>query len=196
MCGKRLHIIKFYFLEINKYRMIDKQHSSRPIDVVVALQLTITPEVIYAALSESVGISISEAHSSVSRLKLAALLRPEKRAVATSSLIDFLKYGLRHVFPPQFGPQAVGVPTAHSAPSLSRRLASTEPIVWPHAEGTLVGMSLIPLCSSAPEFVASNPPLYELLTLVDSLRIGQSLERGLAEQGLREKFEATGGKLR
>lgn len=176
--------------------MADKQRSSRPIDVVVALQLTITPSAIYAALADSVGISVSEAHSSVSRLKLAALLRPERRSVATGSLIDFLKYGLRHAFPPHFGPQALGIPTAHSAPSLSRRLASNEPIVWPHAYGTLLGMSLTPLCSSAPEFVASNPPLYELLTLVDSLRIGQSLERGLAEQGLREKFEATGGKLR
>ena len=176
--------------------MIDKQRSSRPIDIVVALQLTITPEVIYAALAESVGISVSEAHSSVSRLKLAAFLRPEKRAVATSSLIDFLKYGLRYSFPPHFGRQVVGVPTAHSAPSLSRRLTTTEPLVWPHADGTLLGMSLIPLCSSAPKFVASNPPLYELLTLVDSLRIGQSLERNLAEQGLREKFEATGGKLK
>ena len=175
--------------------MTDKQRSSRPIDVVVALQLTITPEAVYAALADSVGISVSEAHSSVSRLKLAALLRPDKRSVATSSLLDFLKYGLRHAFPPHFGQQSLGVPTAHSAPSLSRRLASTEPIVWPHAYGTLLGMSLTPLCSSAPEFVMSNPPLYDLLALTDSLRIGQSLERGLAEQGLREKFETTVGRL-
>ncbi len=175
--------------------MADKQRSSRPIDVVVALQLTITPEAVYAALAGSVGISVSEAHSSVSRLKLAALLRPDKRTVATSSLIDFLKYGLKHAFPPHFGPQSLGIPTAHSAPSLSSRLSSTEPIVWPHADGTLLGMSLTPLCSSAAEFAASNPPLYELLTLADSLRIGQSLERSLAEQGIREKLEATVDRL-
>lgn len=175
--------------------MSDRQRSTRPIDVVVALQLTITPSAIYASLAESVGISVSEAHSSVSRLKQAALLRPDRRSVAIGSLLDFLKYGLRHAFPPHFGPQALGVPTAHSAPSLSRRLSSTEPIVWPHTYGTLLGMSLTPLCSSAPVFASSNPRLYELLTLVDSLRIGQSLERTLAEQGLRANLEASGGKL-
>ena len=110
--------------------------------------------------------------------------------------MEFLKYGLRHAFPPQFGSQAIGVPTAHSALPLSLRLASSEPIVWPHVDGTLLGMSIIPLCSSAPELAAKNPPLYELLTLVDSLRIGQSLERSFAEQGLLERFDASGGMVR
>ena len=173
--------------------MNDRQRSTRPIDVVVALQLTITPEALYATLAQSVGISVSEAHSSVARLKLASLLRPEKRSIARSSLMEFLKHGLCYSFPPQFGPQAIGVPTAHSAPPLSLRLASSEPVVWPHVNGTLLGMSLIPLCSSAPGLADTNPPLYELLTLVDSLRIGQSRERSFAEQGLLEKLDVSAG---
>ena len=83
-----------------------------------------------------------------------------------------------------------GVPTAHSAGALAAEFGRTDPCVWPSAEGRARGASVMPLYPSAPATADRNPGLYELLTLVDVLRLGRARERARAKVILRERILA------
>lgn len=158
-----------------------KQRSTKPVDVVVALQLTIEPEQLYAQLATAIGISVSEAHGSVLRLSAASLLQPATRSVARETFWRFLRYGVPCAFPAQIGPTSLGVPTAGSAPVFGDFLQGAEPFVWPHPDGELLGTALDPLFARAGELPAKNPELYNRLALVDSIRIshGRELDHAL-----------------
>jgi hypothetical protein len=161
----------------------------RPHDVVVALQLALTPDAPYRALAAAVGLSQGETHNAVKRLTLARLLRPDHRAPRVEALFDFLTKGVPHAFPAELGAESRGVPTAHAAPPLVSDFSASDAVVWPSPDGELRGASVEPLHAAAPMIAKSNPSLYELLALVDALRIGQARERQLATTLLRERLE-------
>lgn len=171
-----------------------KQLALRPHDVAVALQLVISPQQTYAKLGEAIGMSASEVHEAVRRLRAAKLLSASAfREVRRRNLEEFLVAGVPYAFPVELGPVTRGVPTAHSAPRLGAHLqprAADTPaedvLVWPHEDGTMRGVSLTPLYRAAPATAKRNPELYELLTLVDALRIGRARERQLAKMLLRQ----------
>jgi hypothetical protein len=78
-----------------------------------------------------------------------------------------------------------GLPTAYGAPPLEQEIAGDDlPPVWPDARGTVRGESLEPLHPSVPRASRKDAQLYELLALVDAVRIGRARERKLAEQHL------------
>jgi len=104
------------------------------------------------------------------------------------SLFDFIKFGIKYVFPVQPGPLVRGVPTAHSAEPLKSQLSFQEEMVWEDADGTVRGQSIIPLYTSVPSAVKNNILLYELLALTDSVRIGGARERELAITELEKRF--------
>ncbi len=157
-----------------------KQPTLKPIDVVVALQLTIQPNELYANLARDVAISVSEAHGSVRRLTESRLLQPGDRRVVAQRFWRFLRHGVPYAFPPHVGANAIGVPTAASAPVFADRLAGAESVVWPHADGTHIGIALTPLFRRAPELRATNPELYARLTILDSMRMSIGRELDLA----------------
>jgi hypothetical protein len=81
---------------------------------------------------------------------------------------------------------ARGIPTAHAAPPLSEKISPDDlPPVWPDPEGKVKGYAIEPLFASVPAVVKTDSGLYELLALVDALRIGRARERRLAEQELK-----------
>ena len=81
------------------------------------------------------------------------------------------------------------MPTAHSAPPLSKRiLANGEALVWPDPEGTLRGQSIRPLYATVPSAARNDQKLYELLALVDAIRVGKARERKLAEEELGKRL--------
>ncbi len=162
------------------------QPTLRPADVAVAIQLCFTPGLPYAALAHRVRLSTGEVHNSVKRLAKAGLVLPGTRETSPSRLREFLVHGVQYAFPPEFGPEVRGVPTAHSAPPLAAQVANDTVIVWPFVDGTVRGQSLEPLYPAAPELLRGNPELYTALTLVDTLRIGQTRERKLATELLDE----------
>ncbi len=171
--------------------MQDKQLSLKPLDIVVALQLTITPECPFSAIGAAVGISHGEAHNSFRRLQRSRLTRPEKRSIAVERLLSFILGGVPVAYPASFGAETRGVPTAHSAPPMTTQLATDEePLVWADAEGTVRGTTLTPLFPRAPALARSNQPLYELLALVDSIRIGRPGETAIATSLLRDRLLA------
>ncbi len=158
------------------------QPTLRPADVAVAIQLCLSPELTYAALAYRIRLSAGEVHNAVKRLEKAGLVRPGTRETSRSRLREFLIHGVQYAFPPEFGQEVRGVPTAHSAPPLATEFVSDTVFVWPFVDGTVRGQSLEPLYPAAPELLRGNPELYSALTLVDTLRIGQTRERKRATE--------------
>jgi hypothetical protein len=115
-------------------------------------------------------------------------LSADRRAPRKTSLIDFLLKGVPYAFPAELGPETRGVPTAHAAPPLDADFSSSDALVWPFVDGKRRGASVEPLFEGAPMLAQSNQALYELLALVDALRVGQARERELATKLLRERL--------
>lgn len=168
-----------------------EQESLRPVDVVVALRLLLTREEGYEALAQVLGIGVGSAHRSVQRLQAARLVHPHRRATNAPALLEFLLHGVRYAFYPLSGPEAPGVPTAHAGPPLAGEVVSDRAIVWPTASGSIRGESLTPLYAGAVDLPGRDPELYEILTLVDAIRVGRARERALATDLLRERLLAS-----
>jgi hypothetical protein len=166
------------------------QPTLRPVDVAVALRLVLEPGDHFEAMAHALGIGVSAAHRSLERLKASGLLLPGRRVIARARLLEFLSHGVRYAFYPVLGPEAPGVPTAHSGPPLAARIAAERPLVWPSATGDVRGDTLLPLYEKAPGLAGRDAELYELLTLVDALRVGQARERRLATELLDERLRA------
>jgi len=165
--------------------------SLRPHDVAVALQLALSPALSYRALAHAVGLSQGEVHNAVKRLAAARLIRPDTRAAHRGALLEFLTGGVPYVFPAELGPETRGVPTAHAGPPLAADFPDADSVVWPAADGARRGAAVAPLYAAAPSTFRSNMELYELLTLVDALRIGRARERQRAKSLLQERLSTS-----
>lgn len=150
------------------------------------------------SLAEDLGWSQSQAHRSLKRAEAGHLISiaepPSGRSAGVRrlnrrALYELVAFGVPYVFPAELGRLERGVPTAGSAPVLAERFASDpEPIVWPDAEGDVRGMSLLPLHPSVPMIAREDPELYELLALVDAVRVGRAREREIAREELRNRL--------
>ncbi len=162
----------------------------KPQDVAVALQLALTPGLTYARLAAATGISQGEVHNAVRRLRGARLALADATQVHGSALVEFLCAGVPYAFPADAGAESRGVPTAHAAGVLGEGFSTEAALVWPSVEGRVRGASVVPLYAGAAATAARNPALYELLTLVDAVRLGRARERTRAKQLLRERIAA------
>lgn len=164
---------------------------TKPQDVVVALLLVLEPaEKTYAELGQILGMSASEVHAAVRRLREARLVDPETREVRVEPLRNFLVHGVPYAFPANQKEITRGMPTAWAAPFLAERIRSSDqqPPVWPDPDGTTQGSAVEPLYPSVPGAARRHPALYELLALVDALRVGRARERGLAEKEITRRL--------
>jgi len=106
-----------------------------------------------------------------------------------SALLEFLVHGLKYVFPVSPGAMTSGIPTAHSAPPLNKRIVSSEDVyVWPCAEGSKRGQTIKPLYETVPAAAQKDPKLYELLALADALCVGRAREWLLASKELEKRM--------
>lgn len=170
---------------------MDRQITVRPSDIVVALQLTLTQSAQFKTLSEYTSISTGECHNAVRRLRLAQLLHADERRPARDALCEFIVHGVPYAFPATRGPTAPGVATAHSSPAFRGIVDSPDVIVWAHAGGSARGDSLVPIYPAAPTLPDLNPALYELLTIVDALRVGTTRLRKVAADLLTSRLADT-----
>ncbi len=173
---------------ISKYGRYQKQPTLRPNDLVVACQLALTPDAQFTAVARSTGSSIGECHNAVRRLGISRLILTDERRPAGELFHQFLLHGAPFAFPAVIGAEIVGVPTAHSAPPFQGIVGSDTGFVWAHADGTLRGQSIIPLFPGAPLLAVNNPPLYELLALIDALRVGGARVRTIADGLLEDRI--------
>jgi hypothetical protein len=162
----------------------------KPQDIVILLKIITlgTDNWQQKPLAESLKMSQSEISQSVARSEYAALLFGNGKQVMRMALMDFLQYGIAYTFPQKPGAVVRGIPTAHSAAPLNKLIISNEQYVWPAATGTVRGHSIVPLYPSVPEAVKVDEKLYELLALVDALRIGRAREKELAIKALKQRI--------
>lgn len=139
-------------------------------------------------MAYTLGISQSEVSESLNRSKIAGLITEDKKRLMKNNLLDFLEHGLRYVFPGEPGAIQRGMPTAHSAPPLNSAILSEETYVWPWAEGEARGQVIEPLHPGVPLACAKDSALYELLALVDAIRLGRAREKQQAMEELRERI--------
>lgn len=178
----------------NQPRGSNRQWSLKPQDLAIALKLVVLrgERLPYRELGQKMRLSQFEAHAATHRL-LAARLVVELEGVirpVAAALEPFMLYGAPYAFPPVRGEMTIGFPTAYGVSPLKETVLFSDenPPVWPHPEGTHRGLTLQPLYESLPLAAQDDKALYELLALLDALRIGQARERELAAGMLQERL--------
>jgi len=173
-------------------------------DVVLLLKLLSKPENLELSqnqLAVQLCMSVSEIHAAFKRLREAGLIQFSDKSskaklslqLVYSAIEEFLLSGLKYVFPAKTGEFIRGIPTSYAAPVLEKFFTqSQDPIpVWPYAEGSIKGLAVEPLYRSVPESLTQYPDedFYDLLALIDAIRIGRARERQMAAQLLQEKLK-------
>lgn len=173
-------------------RTANRQPVLKPQDFYLLLALAALGDEVmtYPELAAFSGLSMSEVHAALKRAAASRLLFFDGRRprLLVPAFKEFLLHGARYAFPAARGSMVVGIPTAHAAAPLNARIvpSADPPPVWPALEGSLRGVSLMPLYPSAPAASQRSASLYENLALFDALRVGNARERQLAS----EAFEA------
>ncbi len=162
----------------------------KPQDILVLLKLaTGSPSWTFDSLAHELGLSASAIHRSLQRAEAADLYEGRRRKIKAAQLLEFLSHGLKYVYPAEWGGESRGRPTAWAAPPLSGQLvSSSSPPVWPDANGKVRGLALKPIHPSALDAARRDERLWELLALVDAIRIGNARERNLAVRELKKRL--------
>jgi hypothetical protein len=168
-----------------------KHNGMRPQDILVLLKIISMKNQNWLNLdiANSLKISQSEVSEVLNRCKIARLINGDKRKVHINSFKEFIVYGLKYVFPAEPGPVVRGIPTAHSAPPISEHISSgTDNYVWPYAKGTFRGQAIEPLYKTIPIVAQNDQLFYELLVIIDTLRVGRAREIKIALEELEERI--------
>jgi hypothetical protein len=147
----------------------------------------------FEMLATSLGLSVSETHAGVERLRWARLIDPTRRPLKRN-FQELLTSGVKYFYPAKFGGQVTGMPTAYAAAPLKERLLdlgvdSPSP-VWPWPEGIVYGVELKPLYRTVPFAADKDAQLHELLVLVDGVRLHMPRVSRLSAELLHERIEA------
>ena len=145
-------------------------------------------------LEASTGISKSELSHALNRCVKVGLVARHHRTdllqVNRRALLGLLREGVKYVFPASLGAVVRGMPTAFAAPGLQGKVMSAGDLipVWPHAQSSQMGQGVEPLHKSVPEAASKDANLYEMLALVDAIRLGNAREAAVAAGLLEEIF--------
>jgi DNA-binding Lrp family transcriptional regulator len=163
----------------------------KPQDLVVLLKVhNLKTQWTYSQLAQSLGMSSSEVHAALKRCETSGLYQGESRKVLKQALGEFLVHGLKYVFPGQPGAIVRGLPTAHSAEPLKSLLMvnADDVYVWAFPHGEVRGQAIQPLYPCVPQAAINDSQLYELLCLIDALRVGRIREQKLAASELLKRL--------
>jgi hypothetical protein len=161
--------------------------SLKPQDVLVVLKLVSIGDEdwSFTRLAKSLGISLGASHNAVTHLMQAGLVYElaDQAVVDRQRLTDYLLHGVPCHYYPVRGAMVRGIPTAASAPPLTDLFPPSNGevmTVWPLANGRAQGIALEPIYKSVPRAAAEDAGLYELLALVDAVRMCQAEQRDRA----------------
>lgn len=170
--------------------MDQKQTVMRPIDLLILLKITTYGDIPWfqKPLASDLNISQSEVSKSLRRSRFSGILDIASHKVHNKVLLELLQHSVRYVFPQKPGPIVRGIPTAHSTSPLNSRVDNPKVYVWASKDGQISGQQIIPLYPSVPAAALKDPRIYELLALVDTLRVGLAMERELAFTELKLKL--------
>ena len=169
-----------------------KHNGMRPQDIVVLLKIISLRDNnwLNIQIANTTGISPSEVSEALNRCRIAKLLDSKKRKVNINSFTEFLVYGLKYVFPTEPGAVVKGIPTAHSASPIKEHISSdTDVYVWAYAKGTHRGQAIEPLYKTLPQIAQDDQLFYELLTIVDTIRVGRAREIQIAIEELNKRLK-------
>jgi DNA-binding transcriptional ArsR family regulator len=158
----------------------------RPQDIVVVLKLHVKGTgLTYAEMSVELGMSASNVHAAIMRLKDSRLISSsgEIRPGAVMNAIRASKY----YFPASPGKVTRGLVTGIFGWEM---LSDNEegPLVWADPRGSDRGRSVEPLYRSVVFAAKQDENLHRLLGMVDSLRVGSARERTEAERLLKKEI--------
>jgi hypothetical protein len=172
----------------------EKQLTLKPQDLVVAAKVAVNRnrDFVLATLADELGMAPSVVHGSIKRAEQARLLSRSGGSVRAirGALKEFLIHGAKYAFPASLGPTGRGTPTSVGAPALQAYFDTTKvlPPVWPNANGEAWGPTVVPLHSAVPAAAGRDSDLYDMLALLDAIRLGAARERELAVQAIDEKL--------
>ncbi len=172
----------------------DKQLVLKPFDFVLAIKIAVnrSQDFLLAQLASEFEVSLSTIHAALSRAESARLLSRSAGSLRAlrPALQEFAIYGLKYAFPAVIGRASRGLPTAVGAPVLAKHFEATEgPVpVWAHPEGNTYGFEVIPLHPSVPKVALKDKGLYDVLALVDALRVGAAREREISLNELKAQL--------
>jgi len=150
-------------------------------DIVILIALLFQKEKwTIAKIGDLLELSDSQVHAALKRTSQAGLYSERTRQPIISPLEEFLIHSVKYHFPGELGKPNRGLPTSHSAPPLNSLFDSEEIIVWPDGSSTQRGTTLTPIHKSAIPAAKHNSKIYEVLVLVDAIRIGRARERSAA----------------
>ena len=139
-------------------------------------------------IAKELGISQSEVSQSLNRSKYAGLIDDARKKVNRIAFTEFLLHGVAYAFPQKPGAIVRGVLTAHAAEPLNNIINSNEKYVWPYAKGVERGQAIEPLYNTVVEATLNDKALYELLTMVDAIRVGRTREKEIAKKELQKRI--------
>lgn len=167
-------------------------------DCIILIKLLANPEMEWSQrqLAKVLCISLAEINAGIKRLGEAGLLRKDKDGKLfpnISAAEEFLISAIKFFFPGKLGEYTRGMPTAIGAPIFRDKIPlGNDPIsVWPDAVGEVRGVGLNPIHPSIPKSLRENPDqsFYDLLVLIDTIRLGRPRERNVAIKLLKEKIK-------
>ena len=169
----------------------------KPQDIVIMLKLLVLGKRHWRHIdiADALGLSQTEISFALDRCKTVGFIDSAKKNVIKFALLEFISHGLKYVFPVRPGAICRGIPTAHSAPPLSKVIVSSDEdiYIWPWDEGKARGQAIKPLYFNAPLSAENDRKLYELLTLIDAIRAGRAREKVIAIKELEAQFKGYGG---
>ena len=171
--------------------IMKKHNGMRPQDIVVLLKIISIRDDNWRNINiaNAIRISPSEVSEALNRCKIARLIDSKKRKVNINSFTEFLVYGLKYVFPTEPGAIVKGIPTAHSASPIKEQISSDADVyVWSYVNGTHRGQAIEPLYKTLPQVVQEDTLFYELLTIVDTIRVGRVREIQIAIVELKKRL--------
>lgn len=170
--------------------MAQAKNNLKPQDIVILLKIISLgkKQWFHHTIANELGMSQSEVSQSLNRSKYAGLIDGARKKVNKLALVEFLLHGITYAFPQKPGAIVRGVLTAHSAEPLNKEIHSTEKYVWPYAKGIDRGQSIEPLYNTIVEASLKDRCLYELLTLVDAIRVGRVREKKIAKKELEKRI--------
>lgn len=177
-----------------------KAATLRPKDVIVACKLFSYEDHppkegwTFASLAADLGIAASEVHGSVERCRQAQLLVAvrSREIVSKRHFHELLSIAAPRIFFATRGSITQGMPTGVYARPLESSMGEIRrdalPVVWIGSEGDIRGEGIAPIHPSAPEVARKDPLVYELLALVDVVRVGDTQSRNRAIALLERKI--------
>jgi hypothetical protein len=165
-----------------------KHNGMRPQDIAILLKLLALKDKEWqlTGLSHELYISISEISESLNRSRLAKLIDYDKKKVSRHNLMEFLEHGIKYVFPQQPGTMVRGIPTAHSQQATKGNFVSEINYVWPDPKGKTMGLLIEPLYPKQVHAIKMDAFFYELMALLDMVRVGKIREVNYAVEQLKK----------